>query len=216
MIPIKIQCGCGQRYAFDVEPVDGHMPYAVACPVCGVDGTAAANTVIAQAAPAEPVPASEAPPTSLRLRVATPQRAAGPAAVATSSHRPASHHPAKDFTSAKSEAQSKINWGDPPEKVTRFLMMQGMDASEADDFVRELSRARAQTVRGEGVKKIIVGCGLVCVPIVALVVFLSVGYLPLKTFAVTVLVGLWGLWKAFRGTFMLLLPRLEHRDIADL
>jgi hypothetical protein len=53
MIPIKLQCGCGQRYAFDVEPVAGQMPWAVACPVCGADGTHAANTVIAQSLPVE-------------------------------------------------------------------------------------------------------------------------------------------------------------------
>jgi hypothetical protein len=48
MIPIKVQCGCGQKYAFDVEPVDGLMGYSVLCPVCGIDGTAAANQLIAQ------------------------------------------------------------------------------------------------------------------------------------------------------------------------
>jgi hypothetical protein len=47
MIPVKIQCGCGQRYAFDIEPVCGRMPRSVACPVCGADGTGAANEVIA-------------------------------------------------------------------------------------------------------------------------------------------------------------------------
>ena len=48
MMPIKIRCGCGQKYAFDVEPVDGAMGYAVLCPVCGVDGTAVANELIAE------------------------------------------------------------------------------------------------------------------------------------------------------------------------
>ena len=47
MIPIKIQCGCGQRYAFDIEPVCGRMTSPVSCPVCGADGTGAANDVIA-------------------------------------------------------------------------------------------------------------------------------------------------------------------------
>jgi len=47
MIPVKIQCGCGQRYAFDIEPVRGRMPSSVICPVCGADGTHAANEVIA-------------------------------------------------------------------------------------------------------------------------------------------------------------------------
>src|SRR5579864_6593970 len=48
MIPIKIRCGCGQKYAFDVEPVECAMGYAVLCPVCGVDGTALANELIAE------------------------------------------------------------------------------------------------------------------------------------------------------------------------
>src|SRR5690349_1467451 len=48
MIPIKIRCGCGQKYAFDVEPIEGAMGYAVLCPVCGVDGTALANDLVAE------------------------------------------------------------------------------------------------------------------------------------------------------------------------
>ncbi len=47
MIPVKIQCTCGQRYAFDTEPYYGRMMCPVACPVCGVDGTLAANEAIA-------------------------------------------------------------------------------------------------------------------------------------------------------------------------
>ena len=39
MLLIKIQCGCSQRYAFDIEPVNGRMPSPVACPACGADGT---------------------------------------------------------------------------------------------------------------------------------------------------------------------------------
>ena len=54
MIPIKIQCGCGQKYAFDAEPVNGQMATAIACPVCGVDGTPAANEIIAQTLAAQP------------------------------------------------------------------------------------------------------------------------------------------------------------------
>lgn len=53
LIPVKIQCSCGQRYAFDVEPVCGRMIASVACPVCGTDGTPAANEVIAYALAAE-------------------------------------------------------------------------------------------------------------------------------------------------------------------
>ena len=48
MIPVKIICGCGQKYAFDFEPADGNVAYAVQCPVCGADGSEAANQVIAE------------------------------------------------------------------------------------------------------------------------------------------------------------------------
>jgi hypothetical protein len=53
MIPVKIHCGCGQKYAFDIEPVCGRMPGRVACPVCGQDGTRAANEIIAYELAAE-------------------------------------------------------------------------------------------------------------------------------------------------------------------
>ena len=61
MVTIKIICACGQKYAFDVHPLDGRMPAPVQCPVCGRDGTAAANEILALAGAA---PASPAPSTS--------------------------------------------------------------------------------------------------------------------------------------------------------
>ena len=45
---IKVQCGCGTRYSFEVEPRDGVMPFRVNCPACNADGTEAANQIIAQ------------------------------------------------------------------------------------------------------------------------------------------------------------------------
>lgn len=51
---LKLNCQCGQKYSFDVEPVNGRMPFTVACPMCGIDGTAAANAILAQMAPAQP------------------------------------------------------------------------------------------------------------------------------------------------------------------
>jgi len=38
-MPIKILCGCGQKYAFDVERAGLLMADSVLCPLCGVDGT---------------------------------------------------------------------------------------------------------------------------------------------------------------------------------
>jgi hypothetical protein len=55
---LKVLCNCGQKYKFDVEPVNNQMPFGVNCPVCGADGTDHANTLIAQsvAAPAVVLP----------------------------------------------------------------------------------------------------------------------------------------------------------------
>lgn len=62
---IKIQCDCGQKFKFDVEPVNGRMPYAITCPVCGADGTTKANAIIAQSVPS--------PPVAPGIRIARPQ-----------------------------------------------------------------------------------------------------------------------------------------------
>jgi hypothetical protein len=45
---VKIQCGCGQRYAFDVEEGARQISSPIACPSCGADGTAAADAFLAQ------------------------------------------------------------------------------------------------------------------------------------------------------------------------
>jgi hypothetical protein len=51
MITIKIQCLCGQKYAFDAEPADTLPDQSVRCPVCGVDDTAAARNQMAESLP---------------------------------------------------------------------------------------------------------------------------------------------------------------------
>lgn len=55
---IKIQCDCGAKYKFDVEPVNGRMPVVVTCPGCGANGTAAANQQIALLQPPPPPPSA--------------------------------------------------------------------------------------------------------------------------------------------------------------
>ena len=53
---IKIQCGCGTRFAFEVEPVNGRMPVRVKCPGCDADATDLANEAIRQEYGAAPAP----------------------------------------------------------------------------------------------------------------------------------------------------------------
>jgi uncharacterized protein YxjI len=58
---IKIECGCGTKFKFDVEPVNGRMPVKVQCPNCGTDATYAANEIIARKIQYAPAPATPAP-----------------------------------------------------------------------------------------------------------------------------------------------------------
>lgn len=74
---IKILCACGTKFAFDVEPIGGKMPAAVACPSCSIDATEAANEIIAQQLGMMP-PAQEAAaaPVSIRVGLTAPGTAA--------------------------------------------------------------------------------------------------------------------------------------------
>jgi len=108
MMTIKLQCSCGQKYAFDVEPVNGMMPWTVTCPVCGLDGTTVANQVIAQslpamaATPAAPTAPAAAAPGPL-IPPVPPQGAAGLRLRSTASPSPeAPTLPAAPVTSAAS------------------------------------------------------------------------------------------------------------------
>ena len=61
---IRIECPCGARYSFEVEPGEGRLPHPVQCPACQADGTGAANQIIAENQPPFPAPPPEgdAPP----------------------------------------------------------------------------------------------------------------------------------------------------------
>jgi hypothetical protein len=126
MIELKVHCDCGQKYKFDVEPVNGKMPFTVACPICKRDGTAKANVLLQQMSifkmvePAPgPTPASTAPP-PVRVSVAPSVAAAtapppiAPAPIAPPP--PAAAGPAKlrINTSAHAEAPAPSEGAPPP------------------------------------------------------------------------------------------------------
>lgn len=208
MMAIKIQCGCGQNYAFEVEPVSGQMPSAIACPSCGLDGTAAANAAIAQAQVQQQPAAATTQRTSLQLATAAP---AQPTPRQTLTRLPGQ----VDAAQAEHEARAKILWGDSPRQVIGYLMSQGFSAPDANAMVEEMFTERTATIRANGVRKIVIGACLVCVPIGSLLYFLAQGYIPIKLFAITVAVGLWGGWMVFQGIFMVAAPKMESGDVME-
>ena len=106
-------------------------------------------------------------------------------------------------------------WGDSKEEVTKYLMMQGFTVIEATELVESIFRERAAAVRAKGIRKIFTGVGLICVPIIALIIFLCIGVIPIRTFALTVMVGLYGVWLLINGILMAVAPKSEKGSITD-
>lgn len=81
---LKVVCDCGQKYKFDVVPVNGLMPFTVNCPTCGVDGTQAANQLLGQHLASVPTPPPLPPldaapaPGGLRINRPAPTAASPP------------------------------------------------------------------------------------------------------------------------------------------
>jgi hypothetical protein len=93
---IKVECDCGQKYKFDVEPANGCMPFPVHCPACGAEGTAKANAIIRQSAPAAvryaplpaPAPPAPAPTPPPAIAIRRVERPASPAAATVAAAEP--------------------------------------------------------------------------------------------------------------------------------
>jgi len=75
IVPVKITCVCGQKYAFEVQPRHGRMPATVFCPACSRDGTTDANQFLARIYYAQSGPL---PPPSVNVLLSTVQASIAP------------------------------------------------------------------------------------------------------------------------------------------
>jgi hypothetical protein len=222
MMQIKIQCGCGQHYAFEVEADGDLQPETVSCPVCGADGTAAANAAIAQSLTAQPTEAAAAPAgRPPRIRIATPPPAAQPvtpAATPALSSRPhGATTPAREInrTQLEFEARAKILWGDQPEEVIRFLRIQGLDSEEASAIVHAMFRERMATIRAAGISKMLKGIGMAIGSVVTFVLFVKAGFISIWILGSIAIACLYGLWLVLTGGLKVLAPKSEAGDAAE-
>ena len=224
MIAVKIQCACGQRYAFDVDPVDGHMPGAVACPACGADGTRAAEEIIQGSLIAMPPPPKPAAKPTVRIRVpsappaaeAAPSAGTGASFHTTMARRALTPHLGQvDREQVGVQARAKVFWGDDRDEIIKYLMMNGYDVHEAKALVHEMRKERAATIRGKGIKKALIGVGMMCIPILYLGASLVIGFISIWLIGVTGAAGLWGAWNVLDGLMMFFSPGSEGGDVAD-
>jgi hypothetical protein len=173
----------------------------------------AALAIATTAASQSPAPTPTPSPTRITVALNTHQPA-------ETAHAPAARRPDPrlglvDRNQAEHEARAKAMWGDTKEQIVSYLMIQSFSAPEATELATKLFKERTAAVRSNGIRKIIIGIGLMCVPVVAAIFFLAIGMFLLKPFAAAVMVGLWGAWLFINGLLMAIAPKSERGDVAD-
>lgn len=114
------------------------------------------------------------------------------------------------------EARAKVTWGDSREEVLKFIMMQGVSAAEATEMANEMFAERAKTIRGAGVRRMLIGLPLMAVPVATWFFFvLELHFVEAKILGLTILVGLYGLYSFMKGSIMFLSPKSEPGDVGD-
>ena len=150
---IKVLCICGTKLGFEVEPVEGRMPFALICPNCQTDCTEGANTAItAQLQPGAPPPAPATP--------SAPAPAAPSFGLRVKGHEPASTPPAAPSApppapAAQSSSAGGLTIGlkhktEPAEPPPQAAAEEVPESAEA---VRARRRAEAQAKQAEDNQK---------------------------------------------------------------
>ena len=231
MIELKIHCSCGQKYKFDVEPVNNRMAFAVACPVCGANGTEQANSMLGQMsifklvepAPAPSPAAIPPPPPPVVARPSAPTLVSSPIQTAVAAQSAPTYRPGaaklgiapKDPEQVEAEAKAKILWGDKPEEVTHFLMLQGFTQPEASEKVRAMVKERLRTIRAKGVAKTRGGAVLTLGSGGFLWMLIKVGFFSPFVLGLVGLACVVGLWLLLNGLLTILAPGSQLGDASE-
>jgi len=115
----------------------------------------------------------------------------------------------------QSEARAKIFWGESRDTVTAYLQSQGLRDEEIRPLMDSIMEERAANVRSSAKRNIFIGIGLILVPVVAYFALIRLPIFPVKAFAFTVVVGLFGGWRVFQGTIHLSNPNLHQSDLSE-
>lgn len=103
---VKIRCGCGGKYTFPVEPVDGQVKGPVNCPSCGADWVEAVNF-------------------SVQTQLGNPSPSASPAtALASRPQAAPAHAPAASLAAAPTASSGPPPPPPPPEVKKPVLRVQ--------------------------------------------------------------------------------------------
>src|SRR5438093_13496803 len=68
---MKLQCACGAKYAFEVQPEMLSKPVQFVCPSCGLDSSAFVNQLVQQELSVAPPPADKQSASGARCEVSS-------------------------------------------------------------------------------------------------------------------------------------------------
>jgi hypothetical protein len=196
VMELKLICQCGQKYKFDVEPVNGQMPFTVNCPICKLDGTSKANEMLALRTTTPPVAGHTAappppPPPVGGIRINQGSPAASPAPVPVSMAAAPAPPPLPPMAGLRinKEAPAPISTiappplssGSPPPPIA------GMRTAREQQKINQRESGQFSLVRGilGAVIGAVVGCGLMYAfyewahfrfPLMGIAVGVAVGY----------------------------------------
>ena len=120
-----------------------------------------------------------------------------------------------DRDKAETEARAKMTWGEDPNSVKAFLVINGYSREEAAELVDALIEERAADVRGIGIRKIVIGSVMATLPVVAWVIMMKIERIYPYWLAAAVFEGVWGLWILIQGIKMVARPKAHSGDLAN-
>jgi hypothetical protein len=186
---LKLICQCGQKYKFDVEPVNGQMPFTVNCPICKLDGTAKANEMLAIRTTTPPVAGHQVAPPPI-FQAAPPLPPVGGTRINQATPAAASVPPPLSPTAGlriNKEAPAPISAVAPPLLGAAPPPIAGMPSARDQQKIKQKESGQFSLVRGilGAVIGAVVGCGLMYAfyewahfrfPIMGIAVGAAVGY----------------------------------------
>lgn len=114
------------------------------------------------------------------------------------------------------EARAKTLWGDSREEVVKYLMIQGINATDATELADGMFAERAAIVRGAGLKRVFMGAPMMAFPVAAWFFFVvEFRFVPVKLWGLTLLVGIYGMYCLLKGLIMFFSPKSEPGDVSE-
>jgi len=89
-------------------------------------------------------------------------------------------------------------------------MMKGFPAGEATALAAEFFKERIATTRATGIRRILIGTGMLFVPLITLLVFLHLGVMSVTLLGVVGVIGLYGGWLMLNGILTAVAPKSEQ------